>query len=202
MIDYVSGKLVVKKPTEAVIDVGGIGYKVLIPTSTFERLPDIGKSAQLLTHHHVREDAMTLFGFISEEERVVFNLMLAVSGVGPKLALAALSALRPSEIRQRVLEGDAAMLTRIPGVGRKTAERLIIELRDRFESTDMDGGAPGSEATTGGEAGSSTFRADAMAALEALGLSRSAAEKAVLTVLRKNPAIRNAEEIIRLALRA
>ena len=119
MIDYVSGKLAAKKPTEAVIDVGGIGYKVLIPTSTFEKLPAIGKEVAVLTHHYVREDAMTLFGFATPEERTVFNLMLAVSGVGPKLALAALSALRPSEIRDRVLEGDSAMLTRIPGVGKK-----------------------------------------------------------------------------------
>ena len=94
------------------------------------------------------------------------------------------------------------MLTRIPGVGRKTAERLIIELRDRFESTDIDASSSSTGLPAGGEAGSSTFRADAMGALEALGLSRSAAEKAVLTVLRKNPEIRNAEEIIRLALRA
>lgn len=198
MIDYVSGHLATKKPTEAVIDVGGLGYRVLIPTSTFERLPEPGEATTLLTHHHVREDAMTLFGFISQEERHVFELMIGVSGIGPKLALAALSALRPSEIRQRVLERDVAMLTRIPGVGKKTAERLVIELRDRFEK---DGLEEGASATSGANA-DGNFRADAMAALEALGLSRSAAEKAVLGVLRKDPSIRNAEEIIRLALRS
>lgn len=198
MIDYVSGSLATKKPTEAVIDVGGIGYRILIPTSTYERLPTPGEDVTLLTHHHVREDAITLFGFVSAEERRVFELMLAVSGIGPKLALAALSALRPSEIRQRILEGDAAMLTRIPGVGKKTAERLIIELRDRFEKDGLDGG----ESTGSGSTPDGHFRADAMAALEALGLSRSAAEKAVIGVLRKDPSIRNAEEIIRLALRA
>ncbi|MBT3449267.1 MAG: Holliday junction branch migration protein RuvA [Bacteroidetes Order II. Incertae sedis bacterium] len=197
MIDYVSGKLAAKKPTEAVIDVGGIGYKVLIPTSTFEKLPAIGKEVAVLTHHYVREDAMTLFGFATPEERTVFNLMLAVSGVGPKLALAALSALRPSEIRDRVLEGDSAMLTRIPGVGKKTAERLIIELRDRFEKT-----ALGSSTITSADTPTVSYRADALAALEALGLSRSGAEKAILTVLRTNPDISSAEELIRLALRA
>ena len=139
MIDYVSGKLAAKKPTEAVIDVGGIGYKVLIPTSTFEKLPATGQETAVLTHHYVREDAITLFGFATSEERTVFNMMLAVSGVGPKLALAALSALRPSEIRDRVLEGDSAMLTRIPGVGKKTAERLVIELRDRLEQPRAEG---------------------------------------------------------------
>jgi len=198
MIDYVSGKLASKKPTETVIDVGGIGYKMLIPTSTFEKLPSKGSDVALLAHHYVREDAITLFGFATEEERSVFNMMLAVSGVGPKLALAALSALRPFEIRERVLEGDSAMLTRIPGVGRKTAERLIIELRDRFEKTSW-----GEHASSVGQSTpQASFRMDAMAALEALGLSRSAAEKAVITVLRKNPDITSAEDLIRLALRS
>ena len=198
MIDYVSGSLATKKPTQAVIDVGGIGYRILIPASTYERLPEPGEDAVLLTHHHVREDAVTLFGFISAEERRVFELMLGVSGIGPKLALAALSALRPSEIKQRIVDRDVAMLTRIPGVGKKTAERLVIELRDRFEKDGFEGGASSGETS----ASDANFRADAMAALEALGLSRSAAEKAVLGVLRKDPAIRNAEEIIRLALRS
>lgn len=198
MIDYVSGKLASKKPTEAVIDVGGIGYKVLIPTSTFENLPAKGGLVTLVTHHYVREDAITLFGFVSEDERTVFNMMLAVSGVGPKLALAALSAMRPSEIRDRIIEGDSAMLTRIPGVGRKTAERIIIELRDRFEKTAWGDVQPGS-VHSGDD---SSFRTDAMAALEALGLSRSAAEKSVITVLRKNPEINSAEALIRLALRS
>ncbi len=198
MIDYVSGKLAYKKPTEAVIDVGGIGYKVLIPTSTFEQLPAKGGAVTLVTHHHVREDAITLFGFATDEERTVFNMMLAVSGVGPKLALAALSAMRPSEIRSRILEGDSAMLTRIPGVGRKTAERIIIELRDRFEKTAWGDSHMGST----DKSAEGSFRMDAMAALEALGLSRSAAEKAVITVLRQNPEITSAEALIRLALRS
>lgn len=197
MIDFVSGKLVSKKPTEVVIDVGGIGYKCLIPTSTFEKLPSKGQPVAVLTHHYVREDAITLFGFLSDEERTVFNLMLAVSGVGPKLALAALSALRPSEIRDQIIAGDSAMLTRIPGVGRKTAERLILELRDRFEKSDLS-----DDAVVSSTGGNSSYRTDAMAALEALGLSRSAAEKAVITVLRKNPEINNAEDLIRLALRS
>ena len=196
MIDYISGKLASKKPTEAVIDVGGVGYKMLIPTSTFEKLPARGADAVLLTHHYVREDALTLFGFSTDHERTVFNFMLAVSGVGPKLALAALSAMRPSVIRERVIEGDAAMLTRIPGVGKKTAERLIIELRDRFEKMPI-----GSSVGLSSDPADPSFRTDAFAALEALGLSRPAAEQALLSVLRKNPEINNAEELIRLALR-
>ncbi len=198
MIDYVSGKLVSKKPTEAVIDVGGIGYKCLIPTSTFEKLPAKAQPVALLTHHYVREDAITLFGFGTDEERSVFNMMLAVSGVGPKLALAALSALRPSEIRDQIIAGDSAMLTRIPGVGKKTAERLILELRDRFEKSSL--GNDDSVASTSGS--NTSYRTDGMAALEALGLSRSAAEKAVIAVIRKHPEINSAEELIRLALRS
>lgn len=198
MIVYVSGKLASKKPTEAVIDVGGIGYKMLIPTSTFEKLPKKGKETTLLTHHYVREDAITLFGFATDPERTVFNMMLAVSGVGPKLALAALSAMRPAEIRDRIIEGDSAMLTRIPGVGKKTAERLIIELRDRFEKIAFEG----SRALAGAPSAAESFRSDALAALEALGLSRVAAEKKIITVLRQRPDTSRAEDLIRLALRA
>ncbi|MEQ9103064.1 MAG: Holliday junction branch migration protein RuvA [Rhodothermales bacterium] len=197
MIAYVSGVLVSKKPTEVIVDVGGIGYRVLVPTSTFEQLPATGKKVHLTTFHHVREDAEMLYGFARESEYVVFGMMLAVSGVGPKLALAALSALPPNEIRERILEGDAALLTRIPGVGRKTAERMIVELRDRFEKVDpSDATSPG-----GGVATPASFRADALAALEALGLSGGAADKAVRSVLKKNPDLTSAEDIIRLALR-
>jgi Holliday junction DNA helicase RuvA len=196
MIAYVSGVLVSKKPTEVIVDVGGIGYRVLVPTSTFEQLPATGKKVHLTTFHHVREDAEMLYGFARESEYVVFGMMLAVSGVGPKLALAALSALPPDEIRERILEGDAALLTRIPGVGRKTAERMIVELRDRFEKMDSSDAA-----SPAGAAAPSAFRADALAALEALGLSGSAADKAVRAVLKKNPDLTSAEDIIRLALR-
>lgn len=196
MIAYVSGVLVSKKPTEVIVDVGGVGYRVLIPTSTFEQLPATGKKVHLTTYHHIREDAQQLFGFARESEYVVFGMMLAVSGVGPKLALAALSALPPNEIRERILEGDAALLTRIPGVGRKTAERMIVELRDRFEKMD-----PSDAASPGGAAAPTAFRADALAALEALGLSGVAADKAVRSVLKKNPDLKSAEDIIRLALR-
>jgi Holliday junction DNA helicase RuvA len=195
MIEYVVGKLASKKPTEAVVDVNGMGYRIQIPTSTFEQLPDPGKPVRILCHLHVREDAMLLFGFISEAERTTFNLLLGVSGVGPKLALAALSALRPDEIRDRIVTGDAAMLTRIPGVGRKTAERLIVELRDRFEAIDPV------DMNSAGTSSEPTAREDALAALEALGLSRSAADKSIRELMRRYPDVTSAEELIRLALR-
>lgn len=194
MITRLSGPVLEKRPTEVVVDVQGVGYLVLIPTSTFEALPDRGARASLFTHLHVREDAMTLFGFATTDERAVFQMMLAVSGVGPKLALAALSAMRPSEIRAHVAAGDVGFLTRIPGVGRKTAERLVVELRDRFEKLDLAGGGPVGTAATGA-------RGDALAALEALGYSRAAADKALRAVEKRHPEEDSVEALIRLALR-
>ncbi|MCH8275938.1 MAG: Holliday junction branch migration protein RuvA [Bacteroidetes bacterium] len=196
MIEYVAGKLTSKKPTLAVIDVNGLGYRLLIPTSTFESLPAVGENVRLVCHHHVREDAILLFGFAHEDERTTFELLLSVSGVGPKLALAALSALRPNEIRERIIAGDATMLTRIPGVGRKTAERLVVDLRDRFEKMDI-----GSERIPDRDDGSAE-RLDAIAALEVLGLSRAAADKSLRSVLRQHPEVTSAEDMIRLALRS
>ena len=198
MIAYVSGKLIVKKPTQAVIDVQGLGYRLLIPTSTYERLGDTGEAARLLAYHHVREQDITLFGFATEAERAVFETMLGVSGVGPKLALAALSALSPQELRDHVVEGDTSLLTRIPGVGRKTADRLVVELRDRLASLEaLEGGARPGEASEARVAA----REDARAALEELGFSRAAAEKALRKVLRDTPGIQSADQLVRLALR-
>ena len=197
MYAYVSGTLADKKPTEAVIDVGGIGYRLLIPASSFEKLPALGKPAKLLTTFVVRDDAQVLYGFATEPEQTAFETLTAVSGVGPKLALAALSAMSPSELRDTVVSGDAAMLTRVPGVGKRTAERLIVELRDKFAG--MDGLEAGGAA--GGDSAASAARADARSGLEALGLGRAEAEKRLRKVLRAHPGTQSAEDLIRLALR-
>lgn len=197
MIAFVSGTLVEKKPMHVVIDVHGLGYHVHIPTSTYESLPDEGGAARLLTHFVVREDSMTLYGFASKPERDLFEAMISVTGVGPKLALAALSALRPADLQNRILGGDAAFLTSIPGVGRKTAERLVIELRDRVARLDVGGdGILG-----GGDTSLSAARADALAALEALGFSRATAERKLRLALRNHPGTQSADELVRLALR-
>lgn len=197
MITYVSGRLVEKKPTDAVIDVQGIGYRVLIPTSTYESLPATGEPARLLTHHYVREDAVLLFGFASKAERSTFELLISVSGVGPKLALAALSAMSASEIRDHILAGEASLLTRIPGIGRKTADRMVVDLRDRMAAIEPGEGSP----VTGGSGASAEARSDALAALEQLGLSRANAEKALRKVLRDHPGLQSPDELVRLALR-
>lgn len=198
MIAYVSGTLAEKKPTEAVIDVQGLGYRLLIPTSTFEGLPAAGQPVRLVTYQYVREDALQLFGFATAAERETFEVLIATSGVGPKLALAVLSAMRPAELRDHVLGGDASVLTSIPGVGRKTADRLIVELRDRLARLDLGSGtAP----LTGGDAARAAARSDALAALEALGFSRAAAERSLRKVLRNHPGVQSAEELIRLSLR-
>ena len=197
MIAYVSGTLIDKHPTEAIIDVGGLGYRLLIPASSFDKLPAKGESARLHTTLIVREDSQTLYGFATEPERRLFETMIGVSGVGPKLALAALSAMSPGELRDVVLAGDTGMLTRIPGVGKKTAERLIVELRDKLSKLD----GPGFDGAAAGDGDAAMARADARAGLEALGLSRAEAEKRIRVVLRDNSGVSSAEDLIRMALR-
>ncbi len=191
MITYVSGKLKEKRPAEAVVAVNGLGYSVFIPTSTYERLPSQGEEVKLLTYLYVREDALRLFGFATEAERVLFMLMISVVGVGPRLALAALSTASPQELRQYILQNNSQMLTRVPGIGRKTADRLVVELRDRVDALALGDARPTSFAQD---------RSDALAALETLGFTRAAAERRLRVVQRKHPSVTAANELIRLAL--
>ncbi len=193
MITYVSGTLVSKSPAEVIVDVGGMGYHIQIPMSSFDKLPRTGEATRLLTHFHVREDAQTLFGFATESERSLFRTMIGVSGVGPRLALAALSAFPPDALRDHLLAGDIGVLTRIPGVGKKTAERMIVELRDRIsDDVQARGEAPAT--------GDAAARQDARAALESLGLSRSEAEKRIRNVLKSSDGSLSAEDLIRRSL--
>lgn len=197
VIAYVSGTLVAKNPEHAIVEAGGLGYRVEIPSSTFTTLPATGQSVKLHTYHYVREDALRLYGFATEAEREVFEVMTGVSRVGPKLALSALSSLSPAELRDHVIEGDTAVLTNISGVGKKTAERLIVELRDRFADVDLGGAAP----LTGGSDDRAEARKDALAALQSLGLSKADAERAIRKVLRDNTAVASADALVRLALK-
>ena len=162
MIGSLRGRISAKSPPQLTVEVGGVGYEIEDPMSTFFHLPAVGAEVQLLTHLVVREDAHVLYGFGSEAERRLFRSLIKVSGVGPKIALGLLSGISVSEFQQCVQSQDVAALTRIPGVGRKTAERLIVEMRDRLAAPELTTGAPGA-----GGAGSP--EAEAYAALVALG---------------------------------
>ncbi|MCL4079212.1 Holliday junction branch migration protein RuvA [Coriobacteriia bacterium Es71-Z0120] len=134
MIASLTGRLVAKDAAGCVIDVGGVGFRVLMSTSSISALPAEGREASVLTHLHVREDELTLYGFAEPLEREVFLALLGVSGVGPKVALAALSALKPEDLLDAVARHDAAFIARVPGIGTKTAERIVVDLKDRFGS--------------------------------------------------------------------
>ena len=134
MITFLQGILVDKIPTCAVINVGGVGYEVFIPMSSFDRLPAVEAEVKLLTYHHVREDAQSLFGFYTEAERNLFDRLLSVSGIGPKLALAVLSGMSVREIKTAIVSGDIKRLSGISGIGKKTAERMIVDLKDKISA--------------------------------------------------------------------
>ena len=146
MITFVEGVLVEKQPGRAVMNVHGVGYELAIPLSTFDRLPDENQPCRLLTHFHVREDAQELFGFLSEGERQLFRMLLAVSGIGPKTAMSALSGLPARDFRAAIVGGDIKRLSSISGIGKKTAERMVVELRDKLSAGEalesVTGGAP------------------------------------------------------------
>jgi len=181
MITFLQGVLVEKEPDRAVINVGGVGYEVLIPLSSYDRLPMAENSVKLLTYHHVREDAQILYGFATEAEREMFNRLLSVSGVGPKLALTALSGLSVRELKISIVGSDIKRLSGISGIGKKTAERIVVELKDKISSGEA------LEATAGvDESMPSEIRLrDTVMALISLGykqadalkLARAAAEK-------------------------
>lgn len=168
MIAHLRGRILRKGPQEAVIDVQGVGYRVAIPLSTFYRLGDPGSEAELLVYTHVREDALALYGFLTAQEQSLFERLLDVSGVGPKVALGILSGIEAPDLVDALRGGDVVRLTRIPGVGRKTAERLVLELRDKMPP-------PGAPAPT--ETKTTPTRDDLLSALAHLGYSRPEAER-------------------------
>ncbi len=139
MYHHIKGTLVQKNPTEVVIDAGGVGYRINISLNTFEKLPEAGNQTKLLTYLHVKEDSHQLFGFSSEKERKVFKILISISGIGPKLALTVLSHMAPEDLEQAVANQDMTMLTTISGVGKKTAERLLIELKGKIAEAVVDG---------------------------------------------------------------
>ncbi len=197
MIARLTGLLAVKSPTEIIIDAGGVGYQVFIPLSTYEALPEALSTVTILTHLHVREDAMHLYGFGTETERELFRMLLSVSGIGPKMALGILSGMSPAELQSAILGSDISALTSISGVGRKTAERIVLELRNRIGKADI----MMESATTAPSSAQLKLRSEALVALMSLGYTRASAEKALRLVLSESPgASLTTEELIKRSL--
>lgn len=197
MIRYIRGTLAEKSPSTAVVEACGVGYELAIPLSTYDRLPRTGVEVKLLAWHVVREDDEALFGFLTEAERELFAKLTAVSGVGPKIALAILSGASLGELSLAIASADAKRLSAIKGVGKKTAEKIVIELKDKINAIEA------LAMSAAGAAGKDkAFILDARMALTALGFAEEAASKMVAKVVAENPGISNTEEIIRHALRA
>ena len=194
MITQLTGILLEAELTEAVIDVQGVGYAVSIPISTYEKLPRPGEKVTLFTCLQPREDAWTLYGFASREERSFFKLLTGISGIGPKLALNALSALSVEVLSSAIAQGDVKSLSKINGIGKRSAERMILELKDKISIT-----VNGASTAAGPSAAQSPVAADAIAALETLGFKRDAAAKAVNALVADNPNA-SVEQILRMAL--
>jgi holliday junction DNA helicase RuvA len=190
MIGAVRGRLASKAPPQLTVDVGGLGYELEAPMSTFYRLPAVGEEVRLLTHLVVREDAHVLYAFATEDERRLFRSLIRVSGVGPKIALALLSGITVAAFAQCVQNEDIAALTRVPGVGRKTAERLIVEMRDRLAVPPPAAGAPAAAAAVSPEG-------EAYDALVALGYRPAEATRLLQAA---GPGSHSTEELIRRAL--
>lgn len=175
MIAFLRGRVLEKLPNRVVIDVGGVGYEVHVPLSTYYEVADAGGEAALRVHLHVREDALQLYGFLTDLERQLFERLIGISGIGPRLAIALLSGLDPREVLAAIQRGDVARLTRVPGIGRKTAERIVLELKDRLAAfADASAVEPVAVASA-----ADRLRADLVSALENLGYHRPQAERAI-----------------------
>ena len=203
MIAYVNGILESIEEGLAIVDVGGIGMNVFISGSTMDRMPGIGEAVKLYTYTSVKEDSFTLYGFLSRDELSLFKMLISVNGIGPKGGLSILSVMTPDDLRFAIMAGDAGTISKAPGVGKKTAERITLELRDKIKATEDDM-LRGSSAVTlddlTGEA--SSARDEAVAALVALGYNSSDAMKAVRKVLTENDnASGDTEMLLKLALK-
>ena len=195
MIAYIRGTLAEKGPDRVVIEAGGVGYELLIPVSTFDRLPREGGEVKLLAWHCVREDDEILFGFATKEEREMFLKLTQVSGVGPKIALAILSGSSIGELSLAIASGNAKRISSIKGVGKKTAEKICVELKDKVSAL----AALAATSRRGADEKAPVMR-DAILALTALGFSEEIANKMVSKVLASDPVVKDAETLIRLAL--
>jgi Holliday junction DNA helicase RuvA len=189
MIGYLKGKIISSKPTHILLDVNGVGYTVKISINTFERIS--GKeTASLFIHTNVKEDAITLFGFYSEAEKEMFELLISINGVGPKSALSLLSGISTDDLKQAIMTSNIERIVAVPGIGRKTAERLVLELRNKVRDVKEEGIAPTKP----------SVQKEAVGALTTLGYNLVSAEKAVHKIISENPEIL-LEELIKNALK-
>jgi Holliday junction DNA helicase RuvA len=192
MIGLLRGRLLEKRPNQVILDVGGVGYLVAIPLSTFAAMGELHAEVTLLIHTHVREDALSLYGFLSQREKHFFELLLGASGVGPTLALKILSGMNVEELVPAIRIGDLARLTKIPGVGRKTAERMVVELKDKLDAVTVEAEKPAPASPAGVES-------DVKSALINLGYDDRSAESAVAEGKRQ-AGTNNFEKLLRAAL--
>jgi Holliday junction DNA helicase RuvA len=190
MIGYLSGKIISKKPTKIIIDVGGVGYLVNISISTFEKLAD-KEEISLYTYLSVKEDSLDLYGFYTVAEKEMFELLISVSGIGPKTAQSILSGIQIEDLKEALKTGNISRIISVPGIGRKTAERMMVELRDKVDSL--------AESIDGISFGRSNVRTDAIAALVNLGYNQKVADRAVRAVTDRNPNI-SIEDLVKEAL--
>jgi Holliday junction DNA helicase RuvA len=196
MIGFLRGRVLEKHPDHLIVDVQGVGYHVAVPASTFYGLPEVGGEVSLRVHTHVREDQIALYGFASVLELQLFERLIGVSGIGPKIALAALSGIEPAELVRAVRSGDIARLTSIPGIGKKTAERIGLELKDKLPAPTVPV-APGAVPVPS----DADQRADLLSALVNLGYQRAAAEKAIDAACKALGAEAPFESVLRHAFR-
>jgi Holliday junction DNA helicase RuvA len=194
MIGQLRGRLADKRPNQILVDVGGVGYLVQVPLSTYASLGELHTEVTLLIHTHIREDAFSLYGFLSSREKHFFEMLLSASGVGPSLALKILSGMSVEELVPAIRGGDLARLTRIPGVGRKTAERIVVELKDKLESVAIEATRPAAASPAGVEA-------DVVSALVNLGYDGRAAEDAV-SEAKPQVSTSNFEKLLRASLQS
>ena len=197
MIGRIRGLIVYKKPPEIQIDVAGICYEVQVPMSTLYQLPELGKELTLHTHFVVREDAQLLYGFFEEQDKSMFRSLIKINGVGPKMALGILSSMQANEFVRAVRSNDINAMVKMPGIGKKTAERLLIEMRDRLKDWDDDTEASSTEVQV-----SASITNDAETALISLGYKPQQAAHAIAAVLKTNPKIQGSEELIRHSLKS
>ncbi|GAB3233291.1 Holliday junction branch migration protein RuvA [Hymenobacter seoulensis] len=200
MIAYVDGKLAYKDPTQAILDVSGIGYEVRISLATYSKLPADGEKAKLYTYQHIKEDGQTLYGFLDPNEKALFMQLISVSGIGPGTGIVMVSSMSVGEIRQAIVQEDVRSIQSIKGVGPKTAQRVILELKDKLRKEELMAKA-GIDTVPLAKA-HNTNRSEALAALVTLGFARAAAEKALDQIQHKHGNDLSIEELIKFALKS